>query len=158
MAGASYDHSVIVGNVVGELRTALRGRCTVLPSDMKIRIEATNRYVYPDASVVCAAPEFVDEHRDAIKNPVVIVEVLSDSTEAYDRGDKFEQYRTLASLQEFILVSQKQRKVEQFLRQPDGTWLLRALRDGDRLVIGSAGCEVAVDDLYLGALGVAAPV
>jgi Uma2 family endonuclease len=94
MPGGTREHSLIAGNVYGELSTALlERRCEVHGSDMRIKIPATERYVYPDASVVCGRPVFDDDTRDTLVNPVVIVEVLSDSSEAYDRGDKFGHYR-----------------------------------------------------------------
>jgi Uma2 family endonuclease len=95
---------------------------------MRIKIQAAKRYLYPDASVVCGPPAFEDATRDTILNPVVIVEVLSDSSEAYDRGDKFGQYRTIETLKEYVLASQKEARIEHFRRLPDGSWLLRILQ------------------------------
>jgi Uma2 family endonuclease len=99
---------------------------------------------------------FTDAVRDTLVNPVVIVEVLSDSTEKYDRGDKFEQYQTIASLRDYVLVSQKKVRIEHFRRQDDGTWVLRATGPGDRVVLDSVGCELAVDLAYLKVFGEAA--
>jgi Uma2 family endonuclease len=150
MAGGTLEHSAVAANLLGELRNALLGRgCRVLSSDMRIKIAATGRYLYPDASVLCGRPEFEDTTRDTLLNPTAIVEVLSDSTEAYDRGDKFAQYRTIPSLREYVLSSQKEPRVEVFTRQPDGSWILRIYGAGARAALGSIGCEIEVDRLYL---------
>ncbi|WP_437715435.1 Uma2 family endonuclease [Sorangium sp. So ce448] len=150
MAGGTLEHSAIAANILGELRNALRGRgCRVLTSDMRIKIAATRRYVYPDGAVVCARPEFEDEQRDTLLNPRVIVEVLSDSSEAYDRGDKFAQYRTLQSLEEYVLASQKAPRIEVFTRQPDGSWLLRIHGPGEHADLSSLGGALDVDRVYL---------
>jgi Uma2 family endonuclease len=154
MAGATSEHNLIVANVVGELRNELRRRpCNVYPSDMRVLIPATERYTYPDASVVCGEPLFTDDVRDTLRNPKVILEVLSDSTEAYDRGEKFRQYRTIDTLADYVLVSQNQVLVEHYRRQADGTWILRELKAGGRLVLESVGCAVSVDELYLKVFG-----
>jgi Uma2 family endonuclease len=150
MAGGTREHSLIAGNIFRELSTALLARrCEAHASDMRIHIPSTGRYTYADALVVCGKLVFTDEVRDTLVNPVVIVEVLSDSTEKYDRGDKFEQYQTIVSLRDYVLVSQKKVRVEHLHRQADGTWLLRTFGPGDRLVLESAGCEISVDSAYL---------
>jgi Uma2 family endonuclease len=150
MSGGTRAHSLVGGNVLGELRAALSERdCEVHGSDMRIKIAATGRYVYPDASVVCGDALFEDEEEDTLLNPKVIVEVLSKSTEPYDRGDKFENYQSLASLREYVLLSQKKVRVEHYSLQPDSTWILRVLGAGERLALPSIGCEIAVDRLYL---------
>jgi Uma2 family endonuclease len=125
MSGGSYEHSLITANIVGEMRVRLKGSpCKVLESNMRVRVKPTPRYVYPDASVICGPPQFdpQDPKRTTILNPRVIVEVLSESTEAYDRGEKFTRYREIASFEEYILVSQASPMVETFMRQADGTW------------------------------------
>jgi Uma2 family endonuclease len=150
MAGGTREHNLTAGNIFAELRLALLERnCEVYSSDMRIKIAATGRYVDADISVTCGHPVFEDATRDTLLNPIVIVEVLSNATEAYDRGDKFAQYQTLASLQEYVLASQKESRIEHFRRMPDGAWLLRILRPGDRLVLDSIGCAIAVDRAYL---------
>ena len=150
MSGGTRAHSLVGGNVLGELRAALSERdCEVHGSDMRIKIAATGRYVYPDASVVCGDALFEDEEEDTLLNPKVIVEVLSRSTEPYDRGDKFENYQSLASLCEYVLLSQKKVRVEHYSLQPDSAWILRVLGAGERLALPSIGCEIAVDRLYL---------
>lgn len=150
MAGGTREHNLTAGNIFAELRLALlQRRCEVYSSDMRIKIAATGRYVYADSAVVCGRPVFEDETRDTLLNPIVIVEVLSSSTEAYDRGDKFAQYRTIPSFQDYVLASQKEPRIEHFRRMPDGTWLLRILLPGETLVLDSIGCELAVDRAYL---------
>ncbi|WP_437317892.1 Uma2 family endonuclease [Sorangium sp. So ce385] len=150
MAGGTLEHSAVAANVIGELRSALQGRgCRVLTSDMRVKIAATRRYVYPDGAVVCSRPEFEDEQRDTLLNPRLVVEVLSDSSEAYDRGEKFAQYRTLPSLQEYVLASQKAPRIEVFTRQPDGAWLLRIHGPGERAALSSLDCALDVDRVYL---------
>ncbi len=124
MAGASREHNLITTNVVGELRSFLRGRpCEIYPSDMRVLVSATGLYTYPDVSVTCGEPEFLDGSLDVLLNPLVVVEVLSPSTESYDRGAKFALYQRLPSLQEYLLVSQNVPQVERYARQPDGRWL-----------------------------------
>jgi Uma2 family endonuclease len=132
MAGASREHNLIVGNVVREVGNGLKGQgCEVYPSDMRVKVSATGLYTYPDVTVVCGTPEFEDEHRDILLNPTVLVEVLSESTEAYDRGVKSEQYRKLTSLKEYLLIAQDRRHVERYVRQSDGGWLLREVAEPD---------------------------
>ncbi len=150
MAGGTWEHSLIASNINGELRAALLGRpCVAQGADMRIHIPATGRYTYADGLVVCGEPVFTDEVRDTLLNPIVIIEVLSDSTEKYDRGDKFEQYESIPSFQDYLLVSQKKVRVEHFHRQVDGTWQRRVLGAGERLVFESVGCEIEVDRAYL---------
>lgn len=150
MAGGTREHNLTTGNIHGELRLALMDRpCEVYTSDMRIKVAADGRYVYPDVAVTCEAPVFEDEVRDTLLNPKVIVEVLSDSTEAYDRGDKFALYQSIPSFQEYVLASQKEARIEHFRRVPDGSWIFRTLRAGERLVLASIGCEILVDRAYV---------
>lgn len=150
VSGGSMEHSLIAANIIRELGNALLDRnCRVVTSDMRIKVAVTGRYTYADVAVVCGRALFDDERRDTLLNPVAVFEVLSDSTEKYDRGDKFAQYRTIESLQDYVLVSQEQPLIEHFRRQPDGSWLLRILGPGERLVLESAGCEFGVNQAYL---------
>lgn len=150
MSGCTREHSLITGNIHGELRAALLDRpCEVHTSDMRVKIASTGRYVYPDASVVCGEPRFEDAHVDTLTNPNLIVEVLSDSSEAYDRGDKFAQYRSLPSMTDFVLVAQTAVRIEHFRRQSDGKWLLTIVGPGERLTLESLGVAIAVDRVYL---------
>jgi Uma2 family endonuclease len=118
MPGARLAHIQIVANASGELRQQLRGRdCQPLSSDMRVCVSEDGFYTYPDVVVVCGKPQFIDGTLDTLLNPTVIIEVLSDSTEAYDRGKKFELYRPLESLAEYVLISSRRVSVERFTRQ-----------------------------------------
>lgn len=125
MAGASLQHNQIAMNLGAELRDLLQNRkCIVLGSDMRLKISA-DFYTYPDVTVVCGQRRFADNASDILLNPVFVAEVLSDSTEAYDRGKKFEGYRRIASLKEYLLISQYEARIEQYVRQPQGDWLFK---------------------------------
>ena len=124
MSGASRKHNLIVTNIVAELHQQMKGRpCEVYPNDMRVKVSATGLYTYPDAIVVCGEPRFEDAHVDTLLNPTLIVEVLSASTAAYDRGQKFGHYRGVESLTEYVLVAQDECKVEHFAKQGDRQWL-----------------------------------
>jgi Uma2 family endonuclease len=150
MAGGTAEHSAIVLNVGGELRTLLKGhRCAPYDSNLRIKIAAADLYTYPDVSVICGPLEYADQHRDMVTNPTLIVEVLSDSTEAYDRGKKFAHYRTLPSFAEYVIVSQKEPLVEVFFKLPDGTWQLTPARGGDAVVrLQSLGIELRLAAVF----------
>ncbi|WP_437732453.1 Uma2 family endonuclease [Sorangium sp. So ce1335] len=149
MSGCSREHSLLAGNIQRELGNALLERaCEVHTSDMRVKIASTGRYVYPDASVVCGEPVFEDAEVDTLMNPSVVVEVLSETSEAYDRGDKFAQYRSVPSIVEYVLVSQKEARIEHFQRQPDGRWLLSILGPGTQLELESIGVVIDVDRVY----------
>ncbi len=150
MAGAKEPHNLLAGNVFGELRERFRKRpCKVYQSDMRVRVSATGLYTYPDVSAVCGEARFADDELDTLLNPNVIAEVLSPSTEAYDRGRKFEHYRSIDSLAEYLLVSSDRVQVELFARQPDGHWLLTAASGPDGVIeLRSIDCRLALRDLY----------
>ena len=150
MSGASYEHNVLAANLLAGLHQQLRGKsCGVFGSDMRVHIPATGLYTYPDVVGVCGEPRLADEHFDILLNPVFLAEILSPSTEAYDRGRKFEHYRTVESLQEYLLVTQDRMQADLYTRQADGSWLLRgASRQEDRLELRSLGCHVSMGDLY----------
>lgn len=149
MAGATPQHNIIVTNVLTALSVTLRQRpCRTYASDLKVKCP-TGLYTYPDATVSCGELELDADDKNALLNPELIVEVLSSSTEDYDRGKKFVNYRSIPSLKDYVLISQTEVLVEQFARQDDGTWLLRVLRSGDRLDLRGVGCTLDVDELYL---------
>lgn len=150
MAGASERHVLIVTNVVAELRGQLKGRpCNVYSTDLRVRISPTGLYTYPDIVVVCGQAQFADDQKDTLLNPVLIVEVLSESTKDYDRGEKFEQYRSLASFSEYVLIAQDRYHVEHFFRQPDNRWLLAETnRPEDSLQLSSISCALALTEIY----------
>jgi Uma2 family endonuclease len=132
MAGASYEHNRAKDNLAAALNTAVQGGpCFALTSDMRVKISATGLYTYPDIVVVCGEPAFEDDTHDTLLNPQVIVEVLSDSTEGYDRGATFRHYQLIPEFQEYILVSQDEPLCERFVRQPDDSWLLTKVSNLD---------------------------
>ena len=125
LAGGTPRHSLIKTNLLRVLSGALKGRpCTAYGSDLRIRVSATGLYTYPDVSIICGELQFDDEQRDTVVNPTLIAEVLSESTEAYDRGKKFDHYRQLPSPREYLLVSQDSPTLERFARNADDTWTL----------------------------------
>jgi Uma2 family endonuclease len=150
MAGGSEAHNLIVTNVVAELRNQLKGQpCRVYPSDMRVRIATEDVGTYPDVMVICGERRFHDDRRDVVTNPTLVVEVLSDSTEAYDRGDKFLHYRSLESLQAYLLLSQHRMHAELFLRQGDGTWSLSSyLERTDSVPLRVIDAELPLVEVY----------
>jgi Uma2 family endonuclease len=148
MAGGTLEHSRLAVNLQGELRSALAGRrCHVFNSDARLRIVETDRSTYPDAMVVCGQVQRAGDDHDAVTNPVVIVEVLSDSTEAEDRGDKFAHYRRIPSLREYVLVSQKAPRIEIFRREGDH-WTFTEAGRGEIARFASLEVDVSVDAVY----------
>ncbi len=149
MTGASENHNIVVGSTYAALYVQLRKRpCQIYPSDMRVRIPSTGLYTYPDISVICGTPEFEDDVLDTLLNPTVIIEVLSSSTEQYDRGKKFQHYRTIASLQEYILIAQDSFRIEQFSRK-DSQWILTDAKTLDTSIqLTSIDCTLALSDVY----------
>lgn len=150
MAGASRQHVLIVTNIVSELRTQMKGRqCNVYSTDMRVKVDPTGMYAYPDVAAVCGEDQFEDSHGDTLLNPQVIIEVLSESTESYDRGEKFAHYRRLDSLREYLLVSQNRRLMEHYIRQPNNRWLFSEHCYADDVVeLPSIECILAVAEVY----------
>lgn len=151
MAGGSPRHNIIATNIAGALWGRLRGGpCRPLNSDQRVHVRETGLYTYPDVTVLCGPPETHPEDRNTLCNPRVIFEVLSSSTEAYDRGAEFGHYRRSPSLVEYVLVSQHERLVEHFRRTDDGHWILTEFRDGV-VRLPALGCELPLDEIYLDA-------
>jgi Uma2 family endonuclease len=150
MSGASLRHNTIVANTVAELVRQLRDRpCRALPSDMKVRLPDSRKFFYPDVSVVCGEPQFHDERSDILLNPILVVEVLSESTAAFDRGDKFQAYQHIESLQEYILISQDKHLIEQYVRQAKGSWTYTATVGLDSsLALPSIACALSLKAVY----------
>ena len=150
MTGASRKHNLIAVNIGSELRQQLKGRpCEAYLSEMRVRVPSTRLYTYPDAVVVCGEPQFEDDYLDTLLNPTLIIEVLSESTELYDRGKKFGFYRTIESLAEYLLVAQDERRIEQFVRQVDERWLLSEHRSPeDTVELASIQCSLEVQEVY----------
>ena len=150
MNGASRRHNLISINVGAELRAQLRGGdCETYVSDMRVRIPTANTYTYPDVAVACGEPRFEDAEVDTLLNPVLLVEVLSKSTASYDRRVKFDHYRTLESLAEYLLISQDEYHVTQHVKQADGRWLLTDIRGREgRVELASVACTLALSEVY----------
>jgi Uma2 family endonuclease len=130
MAGGTRAHGLVATNLLRELSTRLKATdCVVYNSDLRVKVEATGLLTYPDVLVVCGQQRFLDEQEDTLLNPTVVIEVLSDSTEAYDRGKKFEHYRQILSCREYLLVNQKEPRIEQFIRQANREWTLKEAGD-----------------------------
>ena len=150
MTGASISHIRVVSNITAELVMQLRGRpCSVLSNEMKVRLADSRKFFYPDVTVVCDEPQFHDERTDIILNPLLVVEVLSKSTEAFDRGAKFHAYQQLESLLEYVLVAQDKPVVEQFVRQADGKWTYAAtIGRESTLFLPSVECTLDLSAVY----------
>ena len=159
MAGGTPEHAGLAASVVGELRASLRDRpCRVFSSDLRIKIAATGLSTYPDASVICSKLETSPDDPQAVLNPIVLIEVLSDSTEGYDRGEdcpsrplrveKFAHYRQIPSLREYVLVSQHERRIEVQRLNEAGHWELHEASAGESVELASIGCRLSVDEVY----------
>lgn len=150
MAGTSRAHSRISTNVSRILDTqTLTRECNVYSSEMRVKIEKIGKYTYPDIVVTCGKEKLEDAYFDTLLNPVVIIEILSASTEAYDRGRKFQHYQFIDSLAEYILIVQDAVRVEQYVRQGDHTWLYSAYQNLDDVVkLESVNCEMTLKDIY----------
>lgn len=150
MAGASREHNQLVFNLAGLLHAQLRSKpCSAFVADMRVRTRPNEAYFYPDLAVVCGELQFEDAHSDTLLNPSVIIEVLSPSTEAYDRGAKFAHYRRLGSLQEYLLVAQDRLSIECYVRTPKGQWLLsEANEEEDEIILQRINCLLKVRDVY----------
>jgi Uma2 family endonuclease len=149
LAGARESHNLIATNAISDLSQQVRARpCRAYGSDMKVRT-AAGLYAYPDASMVCGKPEFLDDIRDTLLNPSLIVEVLSPSTEAYDRGKKFELYQSIPSLREYLLLASDRVHADLYVRHASGLWLRRSAGElDDVLTMESVGCSLRLADLY----------
>jgi Uma2 family endonuclease len=150
MAGASESHNLIVTNSVRELSIQLKGRDRrVYSNDMRVDLREREMFAYPDVVVVCGEPQFADEGRENLRNPVVIIEVLSPSTESYDRGVKFFKYRRIESLKEYLLVAQDGALIEHYVRQANGDWLMSEAMALDAIVgLDSIGCALTLGEVY----------
>lgn len=147
MAGAEPEHNLIAKNVQTELDNALSSRpCWTLGSDQRVLVEAIGEYFYPDLSATCLEPEFVEPSPRSLKNPQIIVEVLSPATERYDRGDKWSAYQQVASLSDYVMISSTRRAVEHYQRTSDGGWNLRTVTAG--AVTLTNGVTLELDRLY----------
>jgi Uma2 family endonuclease len=149
LTGASPNHVFITGNTFASLHTQLRKQpCRIYSNDMRVRVSA-GHYTYPDIIVVCGEPQSDKDNGDNLLNPTLIIEVLSPSTEGYDRGDKFGSYRGLESLQEYVLIAQDKYQIEHYVRQSEGGWLFSdASKPEDVVVLPSINCTLLLSDVY----------
>lgn len=150
MAGASYEHNLIMGDTYASLRNQLRGKsCAVLPSDQRLRVSPVGPLTYPDIMVVCKRPQFTDKRADTVANPTVIIEILSPSTEGIDRGRKTKHYRTLESLEEYVLIAQEECHVEHYIRAEHGWWRFNEATDRAATIqLSSIDCTLALAEIY----------
>lgn len=149
MTGASRQHNLLAGNLYSALRRQLRERgCEIYFSDMRVKVSETGLYTYPDVVVVCGEAQFEDAEVDTLLNPKVIVEILSKTTEDYDRGTKFLHYRALPSLAEYLLVAQDQVHVEHYVRQSDSWLLTETDCRASAIELLSVGARLALADVY----------
>lgn len=150
MGGASLAHSRITANLIREIDGQLKGRgCTTFSSDTRIKVAAARFYTYPDVSVVCGTPQVDERDKAALLNPILIVEVLSPSSEAYDRGEKFTYYQKLDTLHEYVLVAQDRLCIERFSRQKNGRWKSVAVASREEtLLLPAIDCRIFVRDVY----------
>lgn len=152
MTGASLKHNRIVSNLIGNINPFLKGKsCEVFPSDMRVNIPTTNSFTYPDLTIVCGKPELLDDEFDNLLNPIVIIEVLSPSTESYDRGNKFFTYQQIPSLKEYILVDSASCTIQTIVKKDDGLWQFETITNpAATLTIHSIGQTILVSDVYDG--------
>jgi Uma2 family endonuclease len=152
MAGAGNNHNIIIGNIIGEMHAFLKGKgCTVYPSDMRLHIPENSLYTYPDVMVVCGPKQFLDEKKDTLLNPSIIVEVLSPNTEGYDRGEKFRLYRSIASLQEYIMVDSRSYTLEKYARNAAGSWVLTDAQGLQaNILLQTIEYSLKLEDVYAG--------
>jgi Uma2 family endonuclease len=150
MAGSTPQHNRITVNLSSALNFQLRGRkCQVFSIDVRVKIPNTGLYTYPDVTVVCGAVQYDERDANAITNPKVIIEVLSKSTEAYDRGDKFAHYRQLEEITDYLLVTQERKRVEHYVKQSDYQWLLTVFEnESEALIIEGIDCRLTLAEIY----------
>ncbi len=152
MAGATWEHTLVKDNIAGETRQLLKdGPCRVLTSDMRVKVDASGLYTYPDIVVVCEEPQFEDKLFDTLLNPRILMEVLSESTERYDPGAKFAMFRQIPTLEEYVLIAQDEPLVERHVRQPDNSWLMTEFRGlTQTFAFTSIPAKVALSEIYRG--------
>ena len=152
MSGSSPNHALLTSAIISILRGQVPHGCRTFSSDLRIKAAAVRLYTYADCSVICGDLEFAGGQKDVVLNPLLIVEVLSPSTEGYDRGKKFEMYRTIGSFREYLIVHQDCRHVEHFSKQDDGGWLLRECAGEGAVNISHLGVTILLADLYAGVI------
>lgn len=150
MAGAKRNHNKVATNLSGLIWQHLKGKdCESYSNDMRVFVPKTGLYTYPDVVVVCGEPTFQDKVFDTLLNPTLLIEVLSESTESYDRGKKFQHYRSIETLQEYVLVSQDEARIEKYVKHGDGFWLLsEAVGMDAEIEFASIECRIALAEVY----------
>jgi Uma2 family endonuclease len=149
MAGGTRQHSRICVNTIADLSAATRGRCAVYSSDLRLFVEKTSAYFYPDVLATCSAGHAANDLEDTITDPQVLIEVTSKSSEAYDRGAKFHHYRNIPSLGDYLIIDQFRILVEHYSRQPDGAWLFREYASPELVIaLPSIGAELNISGIY----------
>jgi Uma2 family endonuclease len=158
MAGGPPNHALLAGEMIVQLYRHKPAGCRVFTADLRIKATPAGLYTYPDCSVVCGDLQYAGDHRDVITNPLLIVEVLSPSTEGYDRGRKFEMYRTIESFREYLLIHQDRRHVEHYSKQDDSSWVLREYSGVDAaFAIPRLNARISLGELYASALDLDEP-
>lgn len=150
MSGAKRNHNKITINLSGLIWQHLKGKdCESYSNDMRVFVPRSGLYTYPDLVVVCGEPQFQDDVHDTLLNPVMLIEVLSDSTEGYDRGRKFQHYRSIESLDEYVLVSQNDARIEKYIKQGDGFWVLsEAVGLDSEITLDAISCTMPLAEVY----------
>ncbi len=150
MSGAKRNHNKAATNVSGLIWQHLKGKdCESYSNDMRVFVPKTGLYTYPDVVVVCGEPKFQDNVFDTLLNPTLLIEVLSETTESYDRGKKFQHYRSIESLQEYVLVSQDEARIEKYVKRGDGFWLLsEAVGLDSEIEFASIECRISLAEVY----------
>ena len=149
MAGATEAHNDITLNTAALLKTKLRGKCKTYANDMKVWVEEAGTFFYPDVTIVCGNRKFYNNKRDTVENPILLIEVLSKSTEEYDKNDKFFTYQHIESFKEYVLISQNRPAIQQYMRQPDNTWLYKAtIGLGSEVYFESVDTQLLLADIY----------
>lgn len=149
MAGASPTHALITANAIGVLQQQLRGKpCRTFSSDLRVRVDETGAFVYPDVTVACPPLHFAEDDANALTNPVVVVEVLSPLTELNDRGTKWNYYQRMISLCDYIIVEQDQKRIEHYSRLDDGSWRYSVRENDGAISLSSIECELNLDEIY----------
>ncbi len=157
MSGASYNHNLIAANLLGLLYSLRKNGCQAFGSDLRLHIPLSGLYTYPDITIICEKPEFLDQQQDTITNPSVLIEILSPSTEKYDRGKKFRLYRSIPNLQEYILIDSQYQLIEKYTHTPDNHWVLSDYKQPeDTVMFTSIDFKLSVREIYSGTVGLAA--
>lgn len=149
MAGGTINHARITNNIDRSISNKLRNSCESMTTDVKVQVEGFGKFYYPDVLVICGEPVFYEKRKDTITNPILVVEVLSDKTEAKDRGEKMLAYRALESLHEYVLVSQDKAIVEQYIKNADGNWIHKAtIGLKSKVKFESIEVELDLEEIY----------